>query len=302
MWSGLSVGKFGDGRRPHQVAGLSRVARRMDASPGVHQRAQGALRLSFKRRGDATVLDGLRQEGCLKARFPRTEHGAWAGAVTLNSSGGVAGGDALDISVSAGSGTRATVASQAAERFYRALPGTVPARVSTALRMAPGAALEWLPQESILFDRCAVRRRLTVDLAGDAWFLGVEQIMFGRTAMGEAVRDAGFRDVIELRRDGRLLLHDAIRLDGPVQAVLDRRAAGGGARAVATLVHAAPDAEDKLDALRDALTGQDAGASAWDGLLVARIVAADGARLRAAVVAGLAALRAGRPLPRVWFC
>lgn len=248
------------------------------------------------------MLDGLRQEGCLKARFPRTERGAWTGAVTLNSSGGVAGGDALDIAVAAGPGTRAAVATQAAERFYRALPGTPPARVSTALHVAPGAALEWLPQESILFDRCAVQRRLSVALEGDAWFLGVEQLVFGRTAMGEAVLDAGFRDLIELRRDGRLLLHDAVRLHGPVQALLDRRATGGAARGVATLVHAAPDAETRLDALREALAGCDAGASAFDGVLVARIVAADGACLRAAVVAGLAALRAGRPLPRVWLC
>ena len=268
----------------------------------MHQRAEGALRLSFKRRGAATVLDGLRQEGCLKARFPRMEHGAWAGAVTLNSSGGVAGGDALDIAVSAGPGTRATVASQAAERFYRALPGTAPARVSTALRVAPGAALEWLPQESILFDRCAVRRRLLVNLAGDAWFLGVEQLVFGRTAMGEAVHDASLRDRVELRRDGRLLLHDAVRLDGPVQSLLDRRATGGAARAVATVILASPDAEARLDPLRAALAGYDAGASAWDGLLVVRIVAADGACLRAAVVAGLAVLRAARPLPRVWLC
>ncbi len=274
----------------------------MGTLPGVHQRAQGTLCLSFKRRGAATVLDGLRQEGCLKARFPRTEHGAWAGAVTLNSSGGVAGGDALDIAVAAGPGTRATVASQAAERFYRALPGTAPARVSAALSVAPGAALEWLPQESILFDRCAVQRRLSVDLVGDAWFLGVEQLVFGRTAMGEAVRDAWVRDLIELRRDGRRLLHDAIRFDGPVQSLLDHRATGGGGRGVATLVHAAPDAESRLGALRVALAGYDAGASASDGLLIARIVAADGACLRAAAVAGLAALRAARPLPRVWLC
>lgn len=274
----------------------------MDAPSGVHQRAQGTLRLSFKRRGGLTVLDGLRQEGCLKARFPRMEHGAWTGAVTLNSSGGVAGGDTLDMAITAGPGTRATVASQAAERFYRALPGTAPARVSAALRVAPGAALEWLPQESILFDRCAVRRRLSVDLAGDAWFLGVEQLVFGRTAMGEAVHDASVRDLIEVRRDGRLLLHDAVRLEGPVQSLLDRRATGGGARGVATLTHAASDAEGKLEALRAALAGHDAGASAWDGLLVARVVAADGACLRAGVVAGLAALRDGRPLPRVWLC
>jgi urease accessory protein len=268
----------------------------------LHQRARGELRLSFKRRGDATVLDGLRQEGCLKARFPHVEHDAWTGAVTLNSSGGVAGGDVLDIKVAAGPGTQAMVASQAAERFYRALPGTVPAQVSTALHVAPGAALEWLPQESILFDRCAVQRRLSVGLAGDAWFLGVEQWVFGRTAMGEAVHDARLRDLIQVRRDGRLLLHDAIRLDGPVQSLLGRRATGGGARGIATLIHVAPDAESRVDALRQALAGHDAGASTWNGMLVARVAAPNGSCLRAAVVAGLDVLRAGRPLPRVWLC
>ena len=275
-----------------------------DGDPGrcVHQRARGELRLSFKRRGDATVLDGLRQDGCLKARFPRTERDAWAGAITLNSSGGVAGGDRLSISVTAGPGTRATVASQAAERFYRALPGTASAVVSTALQVAPGASLEWLPQEAILFDRCALQRRLTVDLAAGSWFLGVEQLVFGRAAMGETVHEARLRDLIQFRRDGRLSLHDAIRIDGPVQALLDRSASAGSARAIATLVHAAPDAEARLNAVRDALAGYEAGASAWDGLLVARIVAANGACLRAAVVAGLAVLREGRPLPRVWQC
>jgi len=271
----------------------------MDTVP-THQRARGALRLSFKQRDGATVLDGLRQEGCLKVRFPRTERGAWPGAVTLNTAGGVAGGDALDSGIAAGPGTQATVASQAAERFYRALPGSAPAAITTRLHVAPGAALEWLPQEAILFDRCALRRRLLVGLADDAWFLGVESLVFGRTAMGETVRDASLRDLIEVRRGGRLLLHDAVRLDGPVQAVLDRRASGGGARVMATIVHAAGDCEARLEPLRAALAGWDAGASAWDGMLVARIVAADGACLRRAVVAGLNVLRDGRPLPRVW--
>ena len=268
----------------------------------AHQRARGSLRLSFKGRDGATVLDGLRQEGCLKARFPRTERGAWPGAVTLNTAGGVAGGDILDASITAGSGAQATVASQAAERFYRALPGSLPAAVTTRLHLAPGAALEWLPQEAILFDRCALRRRLLVDLADDAWFLGVESLVFGRIAMGETVREAAIRDLIELRRGGRLLLHDAVRLDGPVQAMLDRPASGDGSRAIATIIHAAPDADARLDPLRAALARFDAGASAWDGLLVARIAAKDGACLRRAVVAGLNVLRDGRPLPRVWEC
>ncbi len=267
----------------------------------AHQRARGELRLFFKRRAENTVLDRLRQEGCLKARFPRGEAGAWAGAVTLNTSGGVAGGDVLATAIGAGPGTRVTIASQAAERFYRALPGAQ-AAVSTHLAIAPGAALEWLPQETILFDRCALRRRLTVDVARDGWFLGVESLVFGRTAMGEEVGAASVRDLIEVRRSGRLLLHDAVRFEGPVAALLARTAGAANGRAVTTLIHVAADAEARLDAARAALQPFDAGVSAWDGLLVARIVAPDGACLREAVVAGLSALRGGRELPRVWLC
>jgi len=271
------------------------------ASEGGLQRARGGLVLGLRRRGAATVLARLRQEGCLKARFPRPERGAWTSVVTLNSSGGIAGGDTLATRIEAGPLTRATCAAQAAERFYRALPGSAPARVRNSIRVAAGACLEWLPQESILFDGCAVDRALCVDLAEDSWFLGVESLVFGRTAMGEEVASARLRDTIRLRRTGRLVLHDAIRLDGAIRDALDRPAIGSGARAVATIVHAAPDAASRLDALRSALRGE-AGASAWDGLLVARICARNGADLRAAVVAGMAALRGSRPLPRVWMC
>ena len=266
-----------------------------------HQRARGELRLSFKRRGGATVLDGLRQDGCLKARFPHVDPPAWPGAVTLNSAGGVAGGDTLATTITAGPGTQATVAGQAAERIYRALPGAT-SRIATTLHVQEGAALEWLPQETILFDRCAMRRTLYVHLADDAWFLGVESLVFGRTAMDEQVHAARIHDRIAIRRGGRLVLHDAIRLDGPVASLLQRPAIGGGARAVATVIHAGPDAPALLDALREAFAGHDAGATVVDGLLVARIVAPTGADLRRAVVAGLNILRGGRTLPRVWLC
>jgi urease accessory protein len=268
----------------------------------VHERAKGELRIALGRRGENTVLQRLRQEGCLKARFPRPEEGAWAGAVLLNSSGGIAGGDVLDVEVQIGAGAQATLAGQAAERFYRALPDTSPARLRTRLAVAAAGALEWLPQESILFDRCALDRALDVDLAEDAWFLGVERLVFGRAAMGEQVAQGWLRDLIRLRIGGRLVLHDAIRLDGPIASMLQRRAVASGGRAVATIVHAAPDAGAHLDAVRQSLAGSDAGASAWGGVLVARIVAADGAGLRAAVLAALEVLRQSRPLPRVWLC
>lgn len=274
------------------------------SEPGLHQRAAGELRLSVRLRGEVTVLDGLRQSGCLKARFPRPERGAWNSAVSLNTAGGIAAGDRLTSAFSVGPGARATIAGQAAERCYRALPGEAPAMVRTAITVAPGAAMEWLPQETILFDRCALDRQLQVDLAPDAWFLGVEAVVFGRAAMGEQVRQADFRDAIRIRRDGRKLLQDAVRLKGEVAARLARPAIGGGARAIATLLHVAPAAEAGLENLRAALGDAPVewGASAWDGMLVARFLAADAMRLRVAVVAGLQALRENRPLPRVWLC
>ena len=273
----------------------------MAPAPAGLQRSRGALHAAVKWRDGCTVLDRFRQEGCLKGRWPRPELGAWTSLITLNSAGGVAQGDVLDTDITAGLSTQLTVASQAAERFYRS-PGGTPAMVRTRLRVGPGAALEWLPQETILFQGCALNRRLEVDLAPDAWFLGVETLVFGRSLMGETVRQAVLRDTVRVRQEGALLLHDAIRFDGPVQAVLDRAAVAAGSRAVATLIHAGADAASRLDSLRAALSPWQAGASAMGNLLVARVVAHDGACARAAIVAGLAALRGGRPLPRVWSC
>lgn len=264
------------------------------------QRAVGELRVDLRARDGTTVLENLRQSGCLKARFPRPQDAQWCSVVTLNTSGGIAGGDALDSAFMIRAGAQATIAAQAAERFYRALPCGPPSQVRARITLADGAAAEWLPQETILFDRCSLDRRLQVDLAADAWFLCVESLVFGRAAMGEVVQHASLHDVIQLRRAGRLLLHDAVRLNGEISATLQRPTIANGARAVATLVHVAPDAEAALAPLRDALP--QGGASAWDGMLVARILAPDGATLRQSVIAALQVLRADRPLPRVWTC
>jgi urease accessory protein len=256
------------------------------------QRARGALRVVVKRRGAASVLADLREEGCLKARFPHG--GGWFEAVTLNSSGGIAGGDALNLDLHVREGAQASFASQAAERFYRARAADSSARVATRLTLDAGAAAEWLPQEAILFDHAALDRRL----------LGIESLVFGRAAMGERVAALRLADTICVRRAGRLILREAVRLTGDVAALWPRRAITAGARAIATLVHVAPEAEARLDALRAAWADVPAetGASAWDGMLLARIVAHDAATLRPTVLAGLHVLRDGRPLPRVWFC
>jgi len=123
-----------------------------------------------------------------------------------------------------------------------------------------------------------------------------------------AGRDAGdlVSRVVEVTLPGKL---PAIALDSIVPAsdpaaALDRLPLGRGARAVATLLFAAPEAQVLIDPLRAALAGAEglAGASAWNGLLVARFAAADSAVLRRDLISALGVLRAGRPLPRVWQC
>ena len=266
---------------------------------GRLQRAHGVLSARFALRDGVTSLAELRQEGCLKARFPRRADPDWAEMATLNISGGVAGGDRLTFDVTVDAGARVSIASQAAERFYRARSGDPPALLRTRIGISSGARAEWLPQDTILFDGAALDRALDVEIAGDGGFLGVEALAFGRTAMGETVRRLWLCDVIRVKRDGVSVLHDAVRLIGDAAALLCRRAIAAGMRSVATVLCVAPDAASRLDAVRTALADADAGASEWNGMLVARIVSPNSASLRAHVVRVLAVLR-GRPVPRVW--
>jgi urease accessory protein len=285
----------------------------MDSSPLAFapsiapQRAFGRLRVGFERRGAITALAVLRQEGCLKARHPRPEPGAIAETVLLNTSGGITGGDDIAIAIAAGAGTHLTVTTQAAERFYRATPHSPAATIRTTLTAGDGAALDWLPQETILFDACRADRSLSVDLAPTARFVGVESLLFGRQASGEALRHAWLTDRIRIRQGGRLILHDATRIAGEAATLMARAGTFADARAMATLVGVMPEAEAMVPRLRDALgdgrlrdSRLEAGISAWNGLVLARLLASDGARLRQAVMVALGILRGDAALPRVW--
>lgn len=263
-----------------------------------HQRAVGSVLVGVRLSDRGTALEKLHQAGCLRARFPRP-HGGMAEAVVVNTAGGVADGDLLSLRLEAARGSALTVSTPSAERIYRALPGAAPARIDIDVLVSAGARLEYLPQETILFDRCALTRSLRIELDPAGTYLGVEALLFGRPLSGEALRQVSLRDRISLRRGGRLMLHDAVRLEGDMQKRLASTASAAGGAAVATILFAAPDAQAALDKMREALEGADAGASAWDGILVARIVAPDGQSLRRHVVAALGVVR-NAPLPRLW--
>ncbi|BDW85663.1 urease accessory protein UreD [Roseicyclus marinus] len=243
-------------------------------------------------------LERLWQQGSAKAMLPRM-HGRAPEVVFLNTAGGLTGGDRLDYRLEIGAGAQVVGTTQTAERAYRSAGGA--ARVETRLVVGPGARLHWLPQEVILFEGAALDRLLVAEMAGDAELVTLETLVLGRAAMGERLRDLQLRDRREVIRDGRCAMVEAIRL-GPED--MDRAGHAGlnGAVAVATLSLFARDAEDRLARLRAVLPVEGpvrAAASAWDGRVVARFMAAEAWPLRQAVARAVARLTDG-PLPRVW--
>ncbi|OYV39767.1 MAG: hypothetical protein B7Z81_02880, partial [Acidocella sp. 20-61-6] len=167
------------------------------------------------------------------------------------------------------------------------------------MQVGGGALLEYLPQETIVFDGFALRRRLTVDLAADALFVGIESVVFGRQAHGERVMTGSLHDTVSLRREGVLLLQDSTRIEGNIDAMLSRKAVADGNIATANIIYAGNDAATRLLKVREDLGGAGclAGASAFNDVLRVRLLAPDAASLRRVAVAVLGLCRDGRPLP-----
>jgi urease accessory protein len=259
-------------------------------------RARGRIELAVTARGGITRRAGVREEGSLRVRFPG-QPAAVLEAVIVNTAGGMAGGDRFDLDFKVGPGAYLMVGSVAAEKLYRSSGPA--AEVTINLDVAPGAALSWLPQELIFFDRARLSRHIDVALAGDASVLIAEGVVFGRSAMGEQVAAGQFFDRWRLRRDGRLVFADALRLDGNIAARLSEPAVAGGNIALATLLVAPGDDAQAaaVRAMADRFSGE-VGVSAWNGLMLMRLCAPDGASLRHDLAVALSAL--GRRAPQLW--
>lgn len=261
------------------------------------QRARGTGRIAAGWRESTTRLDTLFEEGCAKIRLPRT-HDDSVQAVLINSAGGLTGGDRIDWRADATAGARLVLTTQACERIYRSLGSD--AELMTRITVGAGARLDWLPQETILFQGARLRRRLEVDLAPDARFTTIEAVIIGREAMGEDARDLRFADSWRIRVDGRLLHAEQTRLRGE-----DRERDSLGLleanRAFATILHIAPDAGRRLDDVR-ALLPDDARAAASliGNRLIVRAMAPSGIALRRAIAPALALLSGAGALPRLW--
>ena len=273
----------------------------LDATPNTTpmQRSHGRAVVALRRHGDRVALDRLEQAGSAKAILPRS-HTPSPEVVFLNTSGGLTSGDRLQFSVDLAAGVRASATTQTAERAYRA--NGLPAQVRVTASVGRGGRLDWLPQETILFEASALHRETVIDLEADAACLICETVILGRHAMGEHPVAARLTDRRVIRRDGRPVLIDSLRLDSEVLAAAARPAVLGGARAFCLIALVAPDAACALAPLRAVLDepGVTAAASAFDHKCLLRLTARDGWPLRRQIIRALAVLRPGHPLPRVW--
>ena len=270
------------------------------------ERGDGAAELIFAARGaGGNGLAHLYQTDPCRVLFPRAEPGHPPTAVLLTTSGGLTGGDRVRISMAARDGAVATVTSQAAEKIYRALEGDC--LIDVAVNVGR-AWLEWLPQETILFDGARLRRRTEVVVAPGGRFLGCEMLVFGRAARGESMTSGYLHDGWRIRRRGALVWADALRLDGDIAAALGHPFSFDGATAMATAVYVADEAERHLELARASLEGASSKAAVTvvNGVLLARFIGRNAADVRRDLVAYLCALRqaaGGWPavLPRVWY-
>jgi urease accessory protein len=260
-------------------------------------RAQGAVAFDVRLVDGVTRRHHLHESGSLRVRFPSPEADGLS-AVFVNTAGGVAGGDRFDIDIAAHEGSRLTLTTAAAEKIYRA--ESAPAHLNISLKAAAGAHLGWLPQETILFDRARVSRRIDIDLAESASLLLCEIVVFGRAAMGEQMRQGEFVDRWRIRRGGRLVFAETVRLDGDIGAKLASPAIAKGGVAIGTALIMPGDEAlvERIRTLSDTFGGE-VGISAWNGFAMARFCAQDAARLRADMMAVLGRA-SGSALPRLW--
>ncbi|NJD06172.1 MAG: urease accessory protein UreD [Methylococcaceae bacterium] len=271
-----------------------------DGPAGGGEGWQAELRLGFERRIDRTVLASRSRRGPLTVQRAFHPEGETAHVYLLHPPGGVVGGDQLRIDAACAAGARALLTTPAAGKFYRS--GGATARQGVHLRGAEGAAVEWLPQETIVFDGARLESALHIDLNAGARFIGWDVVCFGRPACGEAFSSGAGQFRLRLQQDGVPLLQERFLADSRfVRANWGLR----GHPVLATLL-ACPVAPELLSAVREILGDRpDVGATRLGEVLVVRALgwrAEDMRRLFAEIWAAVRPAVIGRVacIPRIW--
>lgn len=265
-------------------------------------KSSGRLELELFRAKETSRIGRDFQSGCLKVRSLRPTPDGVPTIALINTAGGLTGGDELNQNVRWHCQTHACVTTPAAEKIYRSTGGD--ALIATRLHIANEAHAEWLPQETILFDGGRIERSLEIELEGTATIVACDGVVFGRLARDEVLGPGYFSDTLKVSRDGRLILFDRTRVDGPIHAWLDGTSTGRGSRAAGMVLVSCARPEALLTEIREALANMAclSGASHVRGLIHVRLLARNDIELRAALSGIVALALDGRPVPRNWSC
>jgi urease accessory protein len=218
---------------------------------------------------------------------------------------GIAGGDSLNISARVDSNAWAQLTSPGAAKWYRA---TCPARQQVELHVAPGATLEWLPQETIVYSGAQAELSTRIELEGDARLCYWDMVALGRPAAGERFATGHFQSALDIRRDGQPLWHERQRIDGG-DGLLDSPIGLDGQPVFATLLISGEIDAELLERCRElpCPTGQTVRGDLTQlpGLVVARCLAGEALHARAWLIELWRLLRPallGREAvpPRIW--
>lgn len=269
-------------------------------------RSEGVVEITFRKSDGISALSHMYQSGCGRVRFPSVDNNLAPEAVLINTSGGLTGGDRMTYKVIAEKNSSLTVTGQAAEKIYKSVGPDV--HVTSDIFVEAGAILEWLPQETIIFNNARLNRVNRVNLQKGANFIGVEATVLGRLAHKEIVRDFALIDGWEISLDGDLIWYDRFRFDGDLQDVKARSALLDGAQAFATLISYAPEGSGLLDMIREAAEEMNTkiGASEIEpGFIITRLLDEDPYGLRKSLKKLISLIRseisdADVPMPTVW--
>ncbi|WP_207215740.1 urease accessory protein UreD [Pseudolysobacter antarcticus] len=264
------------------------------------------LDLEYRRVGERTLLAAQRRRGPLcvqKALYP--EGDAICHSIILHPPGGIAAGDQLYLGVDLGPGSHSLLTTPGASKWYRS--DDAEAAQQLHFTLAPGAMLEWLPQETILFRGTRARLDCTIDLAPGALFLGWEVLCFGRRASGEIFDGGRLSLTSRISQSGKSLWRERGRVDG-ASAFLTSPVGLAGCSVSATLILAGTDLDRSvLDRLREIVPADGAkhGITLLPQLAVARYLGDSNEAARGWMIGLWSVLRPavfGRPAqaPRIW--
>src|SRR5215468_2598241 len=237
------------------------------------QRASGAGRIVLAGEGTGARIADIYQKFPISLMLPKIDDRPCKEVVIINSSGGVVGGDRLEIEVVALNRASVSVTTQAAEKIYRALDR--PARISTKLKASESARLAWLPQETIVFNGARIARQTEIDLCSGAEIIALEWLVLGRIESGEEVLGGYVLDSWRIRLDGRLVWADGFLVADEMFAHLHRRALLSRWKAIGTLIYFGPCLDVRLGILREIAASLDCRCAATivGAIIVVRVAA-----------------------------